>query len=1080
MSFITWNTRAGSLGTVSENEYFEKPLNAVDSSGADVFYTYLSGTLPPGVQVTRTGTIQGVPSVLATTPADYTYNFSFAVRASTADGAVADRTFNLTVSTIVPPLLITPPGKIDEIFDGTLYSFQFQAQDSANSVLTFSLAEGAIPAGLNLSSSGLLSGFPTLIYRDDEYGAFGYDANRHDTFGYDYVGLSLNQNYTFKIRVSDGLNSDVKQYSLTVLSKAGYTGDSTFVTGDDTFIDVSHDNEYVPIMLTPPGNIGIVRQQDKFNFQFEAYDASFDTIAFAATVTEESGFDLNGDNEFHLSGIGFDTTEFDQGVQKLPDGLALNFISGWMSGTVGAQAEARRVYTFKVTPYKLGRPGVAGKSVTYTLTVLGSEFNTVTWITPEDLGIIDEGKPCTLQLEAISNISRNIAYSLESGVPQQLPQGIRLTTDGMIIGRPTFRRFSVDADYTIITVSDTTGIDVGMDVTGPGVGTGAKVTDVLDENRVVVSPAIVSASGTALTFTNNLRTIILLTTLPNQTTTITDEGLTTFDGIREFTVRATASSLIYDIFAGTGSTSSFTMSQAESAESSVYVTVDGIQKLPIIDYTISVTTITFSTVPANNARIIVIHNNSVSDTRTFTVKLSEYNLAPYENVYIKSLSSLHQRNQFRQIINDSNIFPNDYIYRLNDPWFGKSKDIRALILPGISPSSLSEYAAAMVRNHYNKNVNFGEIKTARAVDEFFNTKYEVVYIELIDNKVDNGRPIGQEQIDLSTLITNYFNDDSSNRYLYPNSFNNMSNRLGGVLGFTNRGALPDWMTSPQENGRVIGFVPSVVLAYTKPGYSNVIKFRLERSGFNFNNIDFTADRYQLDNSLSTYFDTTTNKFRSSTETTFDYIPRVGNVVATVNYAVTRTFHSINKRTVEYINTTGGIDGIQGYVDGDTLIFAQQENYIGNTVPNDGWVIAFDSYNLEPFDSIGLDSYSIVPGFLEKTTGFSTQNRRAGIWTIRIDEFQVVRLEFTQEIFVSQQVRVGNGVTYSSSVLVYDPLVGPNNSVPAYTNLTLNNRNSTQRTTFDGNGTKFINYRDIYAAPESGDKYLKFPQIGVFN
>lgn len=1078
MSFITWNTRAGSLGTVSENEYFEKSLNAVDSSGADVFYTYLSGTLPPGVQVVRTGTIQGVPSVLATTAADYTYSYSFAVRASTADGAVADRTFTLTVSTVVPPLLLTPTGKIDEIFDGTLYSFQFQAQDTANSVLTFSLAEGAIPPGLNLSADGMLSGFPTLVYRGDEYGAFGYDANRHDTFGYDYVGLTLNQNYTFKIRVSDGLNSDVRQYSLTVLSKAGYTGDNTFVTGDDTYIDVSHDNEYLPIMLTPPGNIGIVRQQDKFNFQFEAYDASFDTVAFAATVTEESGFDFG--TPILSIDIGFDTTEFDQGAQRLPDGLSLNFLSGWMSGTVGAQAEARRIYTFKVTPYKLGRPSVAGTSVTYTLTVLGSEFNTVTWITPEDLGIIDEGKPCTLQLEATSNISRDITYSLESGVPQQLPQGIRLTTDGYLIGRPTFRRFSVDADYTIITVSDTTGIDVNMDVTGPGVGAGAKVTEVINDNQVVVSPAIISASGTALTFTNNLRTIILVTTLPNQTTTIGDSGLTTFDGFREFTVRATASSLIYDIFAGTGSTSSFIMSQAESAESSVYVTVNGIIKLPITDYTVSISTITFKVPPANNARIIVVHNNRISDTRTFTVELSEYNLAPYENVFIKSLPPLYQRNQFRQLINDSNIFPNDYIYRLNDPWFGKSKDIRALILPGISPSSLSEYAAAMVRNHYNKNVNFGEIKTARAVDEFFNTKYEVVYIELTDNKVDNGRPISQEQIDLSTLITNYFDEDTSNRYLYPNSFNNMSNRLGGILGFTNRGALPDWMTSPQENGRVIGFVPSVVLAYTKPGYSNVIKFRLERSGFNFNDIDFTADRYQLDNSLSTYFDTETNKFRSSSETTFDYIPRVGTVNDTVNYAVTRTFWSINNRSVEYINTTGGIDGIQGYLDGDTLIFAQQENYVGNTAPYDGWIISYNSYNVQPFDSIGLDAYAIVPGFLEKTTGFATQNRRAGIWTIRIDENQIVTLEFTQEILVSQQVRVGNGVTYSSSILVYDPLVGPNNSVPTYTNLTLNNRTSTQRTTFDGNGTKFINYRDIYAAPESGDKYLKFPQIGVFN
>lgn len=1080
MSFITWTTRAGNLGTVAENEYFEKVLEAADSDGADVFYTFLSGTLPPGVQVTRAGTIQGVPSILLSEPADSNYSYSFAVRASTADGVIADRTFGLTVSTIVPPLLLTPAGKIATIFDGTLYSFQFQAQDTANSVITFSVAEGAIPPGLNLSVDGILSGFPTLIYRGDEFGAFGYDNSRHDTFGYDYAGLTLNKNYTFKIRVSDGLNSDVKQYSLTVLSKAGYTGDNTFVTGDDTFVTVGYDNEYLPIMTTPPGNIGIVRQLDKFNFKFEAYDASFDTVAFAATVTEESGFDFNGDNEFHLTGIGFDTTEFDQGNQRLPDGLALNFLSGWMSGTVGAQAETIRTYSFKITPYKLGRPAVAGQSVTYTLTVLGSEFNTVTWITDPDLGVIDEGKPCTLQLEAVSNISKNITYSLEAGAAQQLPQGVRLTTDGYLIGRPTFRRFSVDADFTIINVADTTGIEVDMNVTGPGVGTGAKVVEVVDDNRIIVAPAVISAAGTALTFINNSRTVILVTVLPNTTTAISDGGVTTFDGIREFTVRATASSLIYDNFTGTGSTTVYTMSQAESAASSVYVTINGIRKTPVIDYDVDITAIIFKTAPAANSKIVVVHNNSISNLRTFNVRLSEYNLAPYENVYIKSFPSLEQRNTIKSILDNTSVFPNDFIYRINDPWFGKSKDIKALILPGLSPSSLSEYALAMVQNHYNKNVFFGEIKSARAVDEFFNTKYEVVYIELVDRQVSRGRPVSKEQIDLSNLITNYFNNDPNYNYLYPNSFNNMSNRLGGVLGFTNRGALPDWMTSPQEDGRVIGFVPAVVLAYTKPGYGNSIKFRLERLGFNFNDVDFTADRYQLDNSLSSYFDTETNKFQSSTETTFDYIPRIGAVIATVNYATNRTFYSINNRHYDYIVDTGGIDGTINFNDGDTLIFAQQENYVGNTIPYHGWIITGDSFNITPFDTVGLEAYTIIPGYLEKLYSFSAQNQRAGIWTIRIDDFDIVTLEFTQEIFVSERVLVGNGTSFRSSILVYDPLIKPGESVPSYTNQTLNNRTSTQRTTFDGNGTKFINYRDIYAAPESGDKYLKFPQIGVFN
>jgi hypothetical protein len=78
------------------------------------------------------------------------------------------------------------------------------------------------------------------------------------------------------------------------------------------------------------------------------------------------------------------------------------------------------------------------------------------------------------------------------------------------------------------------------------------------------------------------------------------------------------------------------------------------------------------------------------------------------------------------------------------------------------------------------------------------------------NKVNTSKSALKEQIDLSLLITNYFNDDPAYRYLYPNGFKNMGNRVGGTLGFENRGALPDWMTSPQSDGRVVGFVNAFI------------------------------------------------------------------------------------------------------------------------------------------------------------------------------------------------------------------------------------------------------------------------------
>jgi hypothetical protein len=723
--------------------------------------------------------------------------------------------------------------------------------DTESSQLTFSVANGVVPPGLTLNPNGTLSGFPDLIAEYSSPELTGYDASRLDRYMYDFKRLTTatTQTYKFGIRVSDGINTDVKQYSIQVVSKVGYTADTDLITADDTYLTADGDNNYKPVMLTPAGSIGLIREQDRFNFQFTAFEPQGDAVGFALTTTQLIAFDQNGvvavdgfGNLYGVSGAGFDTTGFDQDEQQLADGLMLNELSGWLNGSVPAQVEPTRVYRFKVTPYNIDKPTVFGDTVQYELTVLGEEFNEVTWNTGVDLGVINEGQPCTVQIEAESTLGHDIEYSFEFDTLKELPQGVKLTTDGYLVGRPTFRRFSVDAETSIISVADTTGIAVGMSVTGPGVGTGATVDEVIDENQLMITPAIISAAGTALTFFDNDSSVVAITTFPSKTTGISDGGVTTYDLVKDFTVRASTA------------------------------------------------------------------DKTSSGTRVFKIKLSGYNLAPYENVYLKALPEMAQRNYFYTIMNNESIFPEELIYRPSDPWFGKTKNMRMLLLPGIAPNTLSQYQAAIVTNHYNKNIRFGAIKTARAVDEFFNTKYEVVYVDMIDNKVDQGRSVRQEQVDLSQFVTNYFNDNNAFRYLYPNSFGHMQNKVGGTLGYSNRGALPDWMTSPQEDGRVIGFVPSMVLAYTKPGGAKTIKYRLETSGYQLNNIAFTADRYQVDNSLSQHYDTENNRFLSSVETTFDIVPRVGTIVAAVNYAVHTAFDQINNRTMEYIQQRGGIDG----------------------------------------------------------------------------------------------------------------------------------------------------------------------------
>ena len=1026
MSYITWITAGGNLGTVPENKFYEKGIEATDSGGAQVYYRFLSGELPPGLQVLIDGSIQGLPEIPATGGADSNYTFRFTVRASTAAGAVADRSFSITVASLNPPVLVNEAGKIASIFDGTYYEYKFEATDTANSVLTFSVANGVIPPGLTLNPDGTLSGFPDLLAIQSSPELTGFDASRHDRYGYDFKTLttSTTQTYSFGIRVTDGLYADVRQYKLQVLSKIGYTADTNLITADDTYLKVSYDNNYKPVLTVPAGDIGTIREGDNFNFQFTAFEPMGDAVGFALTTSQLVAFDQDGSDGVDelgdplpgpgVSGSGFDTTDFDQSLQELAHGLSLHEKSGWLTGTAPSQVEPTKTYTFKVTPYNIDKPGVFGESKSYYLTVLGSEYNEIGWITDTDLGYIDEGKPCTVQIEAADLKGQGIEYSFEGGALEELPQGIKLTTNGLLIGRPSFRRFSVDADTTIITVQDTTGIAVGMDVTGPGVGSGAKVKAITGPNTLTVGPAVISAAGSALTFSDADNSIVAITTLPNQTTTITDGGLTTFDNVRDFTVRATTA------------------------------------------------------------------DRKSSGVKTFKLRLTGYSLSPYENVYLKALPNLTQRNYFYTIINDESVFPEDLIYRPADPWYGKTKDIRMLLLPGVAPSRLSQYQAAIVHNHYDKNIRFGAIKTARAVDEFFNTKYEVVYVEMIDNKTDQGRTVREEQVDLSAFVNNYFNDSSAYRYLYPNSFNHMSNKIGGTLGFSNRGALPDWMTSPQTDGRVLGFVPAMVLAYTKPGGANTIKYRLETSGYQLNNIAFTADRYQLDNSLSQYYDTDNNRYIASTETTFDVVAGVGHTVAAVNYAVHVAFDKINNRTIDYINNNGGLDGAYNFKDGETLVFFKQENIENPKRRYDGWVDYNDFYAEQGFSSEGLDTYTIIPGYLEKQMKLSDVDQRGGVWKINLDPVKrLIQLEFVQEILVSQRVRVASGASHSNTVIMRNPVVQPGETVPGWVSATKPEMLSGKRTTFDGNGTKFLNFRDVYSDPESGDKYVKFPQRGVF-
>jgi len=111
---------------------------------------------------------------------------------------------------------------------------------------------------------------------------------------------------------------------------------------------------------------------------------------------------------------------------------------------------------------------------------------------------------------------------------------------------------------------------------------------------------------------------------------------------------------------------------------------------------------------------------------------------------------------------------------------------------------------------------------------------------------------------------------------------------------------------------------------------------------------------------------------------------------------------------------------------------------------------------------------------------SLVNQRAGIWQINIDNLNNITLTFVKEINPGDYVYVNSGVTHANSYQLYDlSVLSQGYTTPRYTQSFSSVLKPRVKTTFDNANTQFLNNVDTYTMPLQGDKYLKFPKIGVF-
>ncbi|MDX8450143.1 putative Ig domain-containing protein [Mesorhizobium sp. VK3C] len=154
-------------GGTAETAYSQ----TLTANGGNAPYSYAvtAGALPAGLTLSSTGALAGTPTVAGT------FNFSVtATDSTTGTAATGTVTYSLVIAA---PTITLAPATLPAAQYGVVYS-QTLTASGGTSPYSFGLTGGALPPGIALSSTGTISGAPTVV------GSFPITVTATDNFGF--------------------------------------------------------------------------------------------------------------------------------------------------------------------------------------------------------------------------------------------------------------------------------------------------------------------------------------------------------------------------------------------------------------------------------------------------------------------------------------------------------------------------------------------------------------------------------------------------------------------------------------------------------------------------------------------------------------------------------------------------------------------------------------------------------------------------------------------------------------------------------------------------------------------------------